>query len=146
VEDAEAIIASRGERLMAKLIDTAIILPIYLGFKFVQGNSGVTSVIFFLFLCVAIVQFILLTNSGQTIGKKIMKIRIVRVSTNSNGGFVINVLMRSFLNGIICVIPFYLLIDDLFIFRQDHRCIHDFIAGTHVIKSGATPKWDSSHV
>ena len=62
-----------------------------------------------------------------------MGIKIVTLS-GTNGGFVPNVLMRSFLNSLIGMVPFYSLVDVLFIFRDDQRCIHDMIAGTKVVK------------
>jgi uncharacterized RDD family membrane protein YckC len=43
-------------------------------------------------------------------------------------------LLRSWLNTLIGIIPFYGLVDVLFIFREDKRCIHDLIAGTHVVQ------------
>ncbi|MEA2700447.1 MAG: hypothetical protein QOI66_4718, partial [Myxococcales bacterium] len=46
-------------------------------------------------------------------------------------------LLRGVVNGIISAIPYlgglYALVDALFIFRDDRRCIHDLIAGTRVI-------------
>lgn len=46
-----------------------------------------------------------------------------------------NVLLRLMLNTLLAFIPGYALVDILFIFRKDRRCIHDFIAGTHVVKT-----------
>ncbi len=79
------------------------------------------------------VQAVFLTKDGQTIGKKVTKIRIVNENTGENGGFVPNVLLRAIVNALLSLIPFYALIDILFIFRKDRRCIHDFIAGTVVV-------------
>jgi uncharacterized RDD family membrane protein YckC len=39
------------------------------------------------------------------------------------------------LNGILGLIPLYAIVDALFIFRGDRRCIHDMIAGTRVIEA-----------
>ena len=64
-----------------------------------------------------------------------MNIRIVTHDREANGGFVTNVLLRTVLNWIIALVPFYALVDVLFIFRNDQRCIHDLIAGTKVIKA-----------
>jgi len=80
-------------------------------------------------------QIYLLSSQGQTLGKKVVNIRIVKVNTCVNGGFATNVLLRMILNGILESIPFYGLIDILFIFRKDLRWIHDSIAGTHVVDS-----------
>jgi uncharacterized RDD family membrane protein YckC len=57
------------------------------------------------------------------------------MDTDKNGGFGPNVLMRVILNGILGFIPFYSLVDVLFIFRDDRRCIHDLIAGTKVVEA-----------
>jgi len=46
-----------------------------------------------------------------------------------------NVLLRSWVNGLIgLVVPFYGLVDILFIFGSERRCLHDLIAGTVVVK------------
>ena len=77
------------------------------------GGGTVTSVfIIFAFLVVFIFQMLLLITEGQTVG-----IRIVKIDTGQNGGFVPNVLLRLIVNGLIEVIPFYGLVDILFIFR-----------------------------
>ena len=57
-------------------------------------------------------------------GKRALGSRIVKMNTVENGGFVRNVLLRLIANGMIGIIPFYGLVDILFIFRSDRRCIH----------------------
>ena len=57
----------------------------------------------------------------------------MKINTGENGGFVRNVLLRLIANGMIGSIPFYGLVDILFIFRSDRRCIHDLIARTQVV-------------
>ncbi len=97
-------------------------------------------------LSLLIVQVWLLSTRGQTVGKKLMGIRIVKLADGSNPGFVSAVLLRSLVPGIIstvlnAVIPFlflgwiFFLADACFIFREDRRCIHDHIAGTIVVKA-----------
>ena len=68
---------------------------------------------------------------------KAVDIKIVKYDTGKNGGFVTNVLLRAIVNGIIGIIPFYGLVDILFIFGEERRCIHDLIAGTRVVECGA---------
>lgn len=84
-------------------------------------------------------QTIFLSIRGQTLGKQIMKIKIVDSRSYQNGGFVQNVLLRAIISGVIGVIPFigwiYSLIDNVFIFSSQKRCVHDRIANTIVIKS-----------
>ena len=58
-------------------------------------------------------------------GKKALRIRIVKMDTGENGGFVPNVLLRLIVNG---------LVEILFIFRGDRCSIHDMIAGTQVVE------------
>lgn len=66
---------------------------------------------------------------------KLLRIRIVRLD-GTNGEFFANVFVREIVNGFICIIPFYGLVDMLLIFADDRRCIHDHLAGTRVVKCG----------
>ena len=85
------------------------------------------------------IQIYLLSTRGQTIGKKLLGLRIVRIEDGSNPGFVKAFLLRAFVNGLIGAVPgvgpVYSLVDLCFIFRDDRRCIHDLIAGTVVVKA-----------
>jgi len=80
-----------------------------------------------------IYQMVLLSSDGQTIGKRVMKVRIVRYDDEGNPGFGRAVGLRAIVNGILGVIPLYALVDILFIFSGEHRCLHDYIAGTKVV-------------
>lgn len=89
-----------------------------------------------------VVQCWLLTTRGQTIGKRVFGVRIVNVDDDTNPGFVKAVLLRWFVPGLITVFLnfvllgyIFFLVDSCFIFRRDHRCIHDLIAGTRVVKA-----------
>ena len=100
--------------------------------------SKVLTVVGIAFLCEipALVLFAyLLTTRGQTPGKIALGIKIVNKDTHENGGFVPNVLKRAILNGFIGFIPFYALVDILFIFGEEKRCLHDMIAGTIVVRA-----------
>lgn len=128
--------ASRWSRLGAVLIDilfiyipALLILPFEL-YSFAKVLYVLFSVWVIIFL---IVQMVLLTKQGQTVGKKFFKIKIVEVESGENGGFVKNVLLRSILNAILSFIPFYLILDFLYLFTDERRCLHDIIAGTKVI-------------
>ena len=84
----------------------------------------------------------MLATRGQTIGKIIMKIRIVDAVTGEHPGWARLILLRTIVNsviiGILNILPgagvLYFIVDSLFIFRADHRTIHDLIAGTRVDK------------
>ena len=63
---------------------------------------------------------------------------IIIIDKNGNsGGFLTNVVLREWIIGIIGLFPIVgiviIIIDKLFIFREDRRCIHDMIANTKVI-------------
>ena len=124
-------LAPRGSRLAAALIDSAIAMVIYL----VAIAANIPEILIVGLLALAAYQIYLLSAFGQTIGKRAMKVKIVTHDREINGGFVTNVLLRTVLNSIIAFVPFYALVDILFIFRNDQRCIHDLIAGTKVIKA-----------
>ena len=83
------------------------------------------------------IQIYLLTTRGQTVGKKLLNIKIVTFEDGSNPGFVKVFLLRILVNGLIGAVPLlgaaYSLADILFIFRDDQRCIHDLLAGTTVV-------------
>ena len=122
--------ASRLSRLVASLFDGVIAGAALLVLIFVSPEFGSLFLI-----AIVIVQMVLLTRDGQSLGKKALNIRIVVQRTGENGGFVPNVLLRMILNGMLGFIPFYGVIDIVFIFRKDRRCIHDLIAGTVVVKA-----------
>lgn len=132
-------LASRGSRLLAFLLDGMLggvaLLPLAL---LAEGDAALTfgaATLLYpvLLLALFLGQMAFLTRDGQTIGKKLAGIRIVKVETDENGGFVTNVLLRSAVGWLLGAIPGYTLVDSLFIFRQDRRCIHDLIAGTKVV-------------
>ena len=81
---------------------------------------------------------ILLTVRGQSVGKLLTGIQIVRASDGGRAGFVKAVLLRWFLFAIIESIQFIgpvLTLANIFmIFRQDRRCLHDLVADTRVVK------------
>lgn len=93
-------------------------------------------------LILLFVQCWLLTTRGQTVGKRIIGVRIVTVAENENPGFGKAVGLRWLVPGIITFILnfvpplgfIFFVVDSCFIFRADRRCIHDLIAGTKVVK------------
>ena len=89
-------------------------------------------------LALFVIQMVLLGMRGQTIGKILLRVRIVDAQTGGHPGWARIVLLRTVVNWILSGIPFigwiYWLVDSLFIFRADHRTIHDMIAGTQVDK------------
>jgi uncharacterized RDD family membrane protein YckC len=143
-------LGGRGARLGASLIDTLIQLAVYYALAFTvfsaliptntlsRGVGAFALQMIVSFVLFAALQSYLLATQGQTIGKKLMGLRIVR----SNGeratlGRLLG--LRYFLGWVIAVIPIvgviYALVDCLLIFRESHKCLHDNIADTLVIKA-----------
>src|SRR5688500_16556596 len=148
----ESQLAGRGTRLVAVLLDgliggllAAIVFGLGGGGAMAAAEAGaepnfaILSIGGIIMLAYVIWQLWMLATKGQTIGKKLMSLRIVKTDTGRNGGFVPNVLLRALVGqGLLGVIPLYGLVDALFIFRDDRRCIHDMVAGTTVVKADAS--------
>jgi uncharacterized RDD family membrane protein YckC len=86
-----------------------------------------------LMVVIILVQSGLIASSGQSLGKMAMGTQIANDDDNDPPGFARGVVVRWWLNSVLCFIPFYALIDVLMIFSEDRRCLHDQIAGTRVI-------------
>jgi uncharacterized RDD family membrane protein YckC len=165
--------ANRGTRLLARVIDWAIefvcAIPggIILGEQFMkiaitvaQGGEpdfeqldlkrlslGI-GILAAGWLALLVVQVWMLTTRGQSIGKRLTGIRIVRFEDGSSPGIVHAWVLREFLITIIGIaaglIPFigpillrpsFHIVDWCMIFRDDERCLHDIIAKTRVVKA-----------
>jgi uncharacterized RDD family membrane protein YckC len=141
------VLARRGSRLAAVFLDGLLSVPgvamAAIAFAIARGNTdrgpgfAIGWVLGGLWmLALAIYQIYLLSTRGQTLGKRWMKVRIVKLD-GSNPGFASAVLLRAVVNGLMSAVPYlggiYALVDILFIFRQDQRCVHDMIAGTRVV-------------
>ncbi len=154
-----ASLAGRGSRLGAYLLDQLIALVLILPglwkllqpfMKDLEAGKAPTPeellanfapalpLLIIPLLAFVIVQVVMLVKNGQTIGKKMLGIRIVKLD-GSNPGFTNVIIMRGILPGLIGGIPMvgpvFSLIDVLLIFREDHRCVHDMIAGTIVVEA-----------
>jgi uncharacterized RDD family membrane protein YckC len=135
--------ASYGSRLAGFLLDAAllliVLLPLVLSVTvFEPRTKGADSTFFLSFfgiIALGIYQMVLLSRHGQTLGKRAMNIRIVRSDDGSNPGFRRAVGLRFLVNGLICLIPVYSLLDSLFIFSAERRCLHDHLAGTKVVEA-----------
>ena len=138
------ILASRMKRLFARLLDGVfgLVSALVPGFVLTFLSDGNFDPESFLLgavvgiICFVIYQWYLLATTAQTIGKKYLKIKIV----NKNGeqaGFFVNVVLREWVMGLIGIIPaiggIIQIVNILFIFRDDRKCIHDLIAGTVVV-------------
>jgi uncharacterized RDD family membrane protein YckC len=77
---------------------------------------------------------LLVVRNGQTIGKRLLDIRVLR-SDGSQASLGRIFWLRNVVNWFLGVIPFYGLVDLLFIFGVRQQCIHDLIADTIVVKA-----------
>jgi uncharacterized RDD family membrane protein YckC len=85
-----------------------------------------------------IYQWNLITRTGQTIGKKWMRIRVIKLDGSPLGfgdGVVLREWVMQGINFIPCVGPLISFVGYLMIFGGERRCLHDRIAGTRVIKT-----------
>lgn len=149
VESGTGALAGRGIRLVAVLLDAVfagiafwiISLVTPLGWspapgvnlvRFLAINGLVGFIIF------VVLHGYLLATRGQTIGKALLKVRIVR-SDGSRASLLRIVGLRFLPTTVISLIPLvgglYATIDSLLIFRESRRCLHDNIADTIVVKA-----------
>lgn len=142
--------ADRVKRLVATVLD-GLIFGVTAGMAFGMGflsgagfhwgvgllsGFGLMSIVW---LGMLVCQCYLLAIRGQTIGKIVMGLRIVRFEDGGNPGFVKAVLLRTFLWALITAVPvvgtLVGVVGILFIFRDDQRCLHDHLAGTRVVNA-----------
>jgi len=146
-------LADRGVRLAAHLVDGFIIsIPMLIVAGIVwlimgprTGQEPSTAflatlgiVVCLMGLIALIINWTLLHRYGQTIAKRMFKIKVVRVD-GSRCELWRFILLRAIPVGFLAAIPFlgYIvqLVDPLMIFRDDRRCLHDLIADTIVVKA-----------
>jgi uncharacterized RDD family membrane protein YckC len=77
-------------------------------------------------------QWLLLSTSGQTIGKKLMMIRVV-TTEGQVPGFMRAVVLRNWVRNLLYLIPMSWLVDYLFILGESKRAGHDWISCTKVV-------------
>ncbi len=144
-------LASRWKRLGGALLDgligTAILLPVVMVagvFKHIPQGEQMTigQRVFFFFFGLGVFLLIngyLLAHHGQTVGKKLVGTRIVSHADDSLLSFGHVFGLRYALIFVIAQIPIlgnvFALVDCIFIFREDKRCVHDLIAGTKVVSA-----------
>jgi uncharacterized RDD family membrane protein YckC len=142
--------AGRFWRLFAAIIDgivvTALLLPVYWYFHVWQDIwTGIRPPFGIIVICqaawlvaFAVINFWLLEQRGQTVGKWCMGIAIVGLDGGNKGA--VHLLVYRFVPALLFPeVPFvgslFTLVDTLAIFGRERRCIHDRIAGTKVIET-----------
>jgi uncharacterized RDD family membrane protein YckC len=140
--------AGRGIRLGAALLDTLvgvivaapILISIARNPTWASDPSVLLGASAFISLAASIawiaVTIVLVKRNGQTIGKKLVGIKVVR-SDGSKASLGRIFWLRNIVNAIPSAIPFlgsiYGLVDHLFIFGDKRQCLHDKIADTVVV-------------
>ena len=153
-------LAGRGARLGASIVDglvqAIVLLPLmwFTGYfsramekAMAQAEAGGASVIElspepYLWALAGVVIFIVINwvflQNGQTVGKRLLGIKIVRKDGSPIAAT--RIITHRFLPvqvaALVPVIgPFLVLVDCLLIFRKDKNTLHDDIAGTKVIQA-----------
>lgn len=145
--------AERGQRLAAVIVDTlvglATYLPLLVGLVISAAGQqdkaetpvaliigGVVSLACVVGVVVYTIQLVI--RNGQTIGKRALAIKVVRLD-GSPVGLGRSFWLRNFVPGALGAIPCFggiiSLVDILMIFGEDRRCLHDKIADTKVVRA-----------
>lgn len=151
----DAPLADLGSRFVAKLIDGAIaMIPLVIAGVLIVpfvGEPGddpppIAMIIMLLGLCVVfaiqIYQWVQISSTGQSIGKGLVGIRIVKVD-GSPVDFISGVIIRMWVPNAVagllnqCCLGWIVWIADVIpALQPDRRTIHDHLAGTKVIVAG----------
>lgn len=145
----DVVLAGRLARFVGAMIDTLILFALLIPLLMYSGHwqlamAGQESVIDVAMMSLLSISVFLTINGyllakrGQTVGKIITKIRIVDNETNKLLPFVRVYGLRYLPLGVITYVgtlgSLIALVDILFVFSVDRRCLHDIIAGSKVIK------------
>jgi uncharacterized RDD family membrane protein YckC len=136
--------ATRGDRLIAALIDgvigiiSAIPIFIYVDFEILTDPTFSLSVMLLAYGIMVgfILHGYLLYHYGQTIGKNFMSIRIENLD-NTKANLTTIYFKRMIPMQILSMVPFggqFIagIVNPLFIFGKEKRCLHDYVAKTKV--------------
>ena len=89
-------------------------------------------------LVLLVITTMLVYRNGQTIGKKLVGIKVARTD-GSRASLARIFWLRYLLNSVFMWVPFlggiYFLIDSCMIFGEQRRCCHDYLADTIVIRA-----------
>ena len=132
-------LATRLQRFLASLLDGIFAVlacgpPAIVAAALDAGEDLIGVALAVGFVLFAIYQSVIMAQSGQSLAKKLLKIRIVR-QDGSMPSFVQVVVVRYWLMAMMSAVCNLVgLIDALLIFREDRRTLHDHMAGTNVIQ------------
>jgi uncharacterized RDD family membrane protein YckC len=144
-------LASRGDRLLAVIVDIAVALPIVIPVGIYTGEFSAafrrevipwpvfSENVLAGWAWFFIVNTYLLKKYGQTVGKRFLDIiRISDYRTEAVPPFwrlLVRIAVPPVAGLLGALGRLFSLVDVLFIFGGNRRCIHDLIAGTRVVKT-----------
>lgn len=137
------ILATRSMRFLAVFIDGLVVGLVTSPFRprpelELDGRLG-----FIVMLAAFLAINVWFMKRGQTIGKWLLGLRIVSVDTGRPlpvGQLITRRYLPGWIAGLLPRIGgVYGLVNVLMIFREDRRCLHDVIAGTHVVIADSAP-------
>ena len=143
-------LAGRGTRLGAVLIDGLLVAALLWGVSRVTPwnvfapdvSTGLLRLLLtnlvLGFIAFTLINGYLLATQGQTLGKRLLGLRIVRPD-GGRASLARLLGARYGLGYVVSLVPIagglYGLLDSLLIFRESHQCLHDNIADTIVVKA-----------
>lgn len=137
------------ERTFGQLLELALFfIPAallgWLGLLSFNSEAGGKLFMGIFVIIFVIVQVRLVLERSQTIGQYFFNIQVFDIKNNKRVGLLRYMFIRDFIGRTLIIgaiplvglifMPFYFLVDHLFIFKKDRRAVHDLIAGTRVIK------------
>lgn len=140
-------LATPGKRFLGALVDSlAAMVSMGPGFVLIVASgddndspmAGIGLLLLLLGLMVLMVaQIYLMVTRSQSIGKVLLKTQVYDYEERVPAGFVKTIILRNVVSGFISALPcighIYSLVDPLMVFSEEHRCLHDQIAGTYVV-------------
>lgn len=141
-DDEVVVLAERGTRLWGRFVDDLLVGVSFIPSLFVIDDfkrdfAQSLMIMGALPLMVLCAQWYLVATTGQSLAKRWLRIKIVRLD-GSPAGFVSGVLLRSWVAFFLQCVPYVGsvigLVDSLMIFGDQRRCLHDHIAGTKVVQ------------
>jgi len=132
-------LASLKSRALAVFLDIFIFIAIFVPFHAYSTKKSEIIYLLIVYSLLTCIQFYFLAKSGQTIGKKLLKIRISQFhNPNEIPSFFKIIILRIVINDLVYLIPIigliYLALNYALALLKPRRCIHDYLAGTVVTK------------
>ena len=132
-------LASLKSRAQAVFIDIFILFAIFIPFNIYSTKKSEIIYLLIVYSIVVCIQVYFLVKRGQSIGKMMIKVRISQFDNQTKvPSFFKIIILRIVVNDLMYAIPIigliYLVLNYSLALFSPHRCIHDYISGTIVVK------------